>query len=80
MHTYDAMDLYKQALKISPNDAQTYMLLGNAHYLRGEIEKSIASYRAAIKIEPENDEHKLVYIQVLDEYIDKKRKGELESA
>ena len=56
------------------------MLLGNAHYLRGEIENSIASYRAAIKIEPENDEHKLVYIQVLDEYIDKKRRGELESA
>ena len=59
-----------------PNDAQTYLLLGNGHYLQGDIEKAIAAYRAAIKLEPENDEHKLVCQLVLDEYIDKKRNGE----
>ena len=52
------------------------MLLGNAHYLKGDMEESIASYRASISIEPENDEFRLVYTQVLDEYIDKKRNGE----
>ena len=52
------------------------MLLGNAHYLKGEVEQAIASYRASINISPENDEYRLVYTQVLDEYIDKKRNGE----
>ena len=51
------------------------MLLGNAHYLNNEIEQAIASYRASINIAPENDEYRLVYTQVLDEYIDKKRSG-----
>ena len=67
-----AMDLYKEALRVVPNDAETYMLLGNAHYLDGDIQKAIASYRSSIDIEPENDEHRLVYIQVLDEYIKQK--------
>ena len=75
----EAMEMYKKALQLSPNNAQTYMLLGNAHYLQSDIEKAISSYRAAIKIEPDNDEHKLVYYQVMDEYIDKKRRGELEN-
>ena len=52
------------------------MLLGNAHYLKGEIEQSIAAYRASINIEPENDEYRLICTQILDEYIDKKRNGE----
>ena len=72
-----AMNLYKEALRAKPNDAETYMLLGNAHYLDGVVEQAIASYRSSIAIEPENDEYKLIYNQVLDEYIDKKRKGEL---
>jgi Mrp family chromosome partitioning ATPase len=46
---------------------------GLAHYLNNEIEKAIAAYRAAINIEPDNDEHKLIYSTVLEEYIDKKR-------
>ena len=71
-----AMDLYKQVLRIKPNNARTYMLLGNAHYLKGEIEQSIAAYRASINIEPENDEYRLICTQILDEYIDKKRNGE----
>ena len=71
-----AMDLYKEALRLKPNSAETYMLLGNAHYLKGEIEQSIGSYRSSINISPENDEYRLIYTQVLDEYIDKKRNGE----
>ena len=68
---------YDKAIELNPNNAETYMLLGNAHYLQGDIEMAIASYRSSIKIEPDNDEHKLVYYQVLDEYIDRKRKGDV---
>ncbi|MBQ3818846.1 tetratricopeptide repeat protein, partial [bacterium] len=71
-----AQDLYKECLHIKPNSAETYMLLGNAHYLKGEIEQAMASYKAAINISPENDEFRLIYSQIADEYIDKKRAGE----
>ena len=71
-----AMDLYKECLRLKPNSAETYMLLGNAHYLKGEIEQAIGSYKSSINISPENDEYRLIYTQVLDEYIDKKRNGQ----
>ena len=69
-----AMNMYKDALHAKPNDPETYMLLGNAHYLDGDIEKAIASYRSSINIAPENDEYRLVYTQVLDEYAREKFK------
>ena len=71
----EAVEVYKTILHQAPNDASTYLLLGNGHYLQGDIEKAIAAYRAAINIEPSNDEHKLIYNLVMDEYIDKKRSG-----
>ena len=66
-----AINMYKEALRAEPNDAETYMLLGNAHYLDGDIEKAIASYRTSMGIAPENDEYKLIYNQIIEEYIDK---------
>ena len=48
------------------------MLTANAYYMQNNLEKALVSYRDAIKMAPDNDEYKLVYIQVLDEYIDKK--------
>ena len=69
------MDLYKKVLSIKPNDAESYMLLGNAHYLKGEMEFALGAYKSAITIAPENDEYKLVYVQTLDEYVDKKNQG-----
>ena len=46
-------------------------------YMKNEIERSIYSYRAAVNLRPENDEYKLVFIQVLEDYIDEARKGDL---
>ena len=45
--------------------------------MNNEIERSIFSYRAAVNLRPENDEYKLVFIQVLDDYIEAERKGDL---
>ena len=45
--------------------------------MKNEIERSIFSYRAAVNLKPENDEYKLVFIQVLDDYLEENRKGEL---
>ena len=74
--TEEAVQMYLKILRFAPNDAGTYLLLGNGHYLLGEIEKAVAAYRAAINLDLANDEYKLVYNLVLEEYIDKKRAGE----
>ena len=65
----DAIELYKKALRVQPNVAETYMLLGNAHYLDNDIEQAIQAYRASINLEPTNDEYRLVYSQVMDDYV-----------
>ena len=41
------------------------------------IEDSLKSYRYAVNLVPENDEYKLVYIQLLEDYIVEERSGEL---
>ena len=65
----ESVDLYKQALRVTPNDAEIYMLLGNAHYLDNDIEKAIASYKSSIALAPDNDEYRLIYSQVVEDYV-----------
>ena len=77
---YDgAEDFYKKALRINKMDASLYVLIGNIYYMRGEIERSIPSYRAAVNLRPENDEYKLVFIQILNDYLQEARKDEIVS-
>ena len=45
------------------------MLLGNTHYLDNDIEQAISSYRASIELAPDNDEYRLVYSQVIEDYV-----------
>ena len=45
--------------------------------MNNDIERAIHSYRAAVNMRPENDEYKLVFIQVLEDYIKDARKGDL---
>ena len=45
--------------------------------MSGQVERSIYSYRAAVNLRPENDEYKLVFIQVLEDYIEESRKDDL---
>ena len=45
--------------------------------MNNEVERSIYSYKAAVGLRPENDEFKLVYIQVLEDYIEDLRKDEI---
>ena len=68
---------YKEALKISQLDPDLYILIANTYYMNNEIERSIYSYKAAVGLSPENDEFKLVYIQVIEDYIEESRKDEV---
>ena len=44
------------------------------------IARSIYSYRAAVNMRPENDEYKLVFIQVLDDFVEDYRKEDIVAA
>ena len=68
---------YKEALKINKLDPSIYVLIANVYYMNNEIERSIYSYRASVNMRPENDEYKLVFIQVLEDYIEQQRKGDI---
>ena len=75
---YDkAESQYREALKINKLDPSIFVLIANTYYMNNEIERSIFSYRAAVNLRPENDEYKLVFIQVLEDYINDARKGDL---
>jgi Flp pilus assembly protein TadD, contains TPR repeats len=67
-----AHEQYNKLIDLNRKDAVAYMSQGNAYYMQNNIEKALVSYRDAIKTAPDNDEYKLVYIQILDEYIDRK--------
>ena len=73
----EAEEQYREALKINKLDASIFVLIANVYYMNQEIERSIYSYRAAVNLKPENDEYKLVFIQVLDDYIEEARKDDL---
>ena len=71
----EAIEVYKQALRVDQNNAEIYCLLGNAHYLDNDVEKAIMSYRASITLEPTNDEYRLIYSQVVEDYMKTIREG-----
>ena len=69
----EAIEYYKKALNAEPNNAQTYALLGSAHYLDNDIEQAVGAYRSAISISPDNDEYRLIYSQVMEDYVNSVR-------
>ena len=72
-----AEERYKLALKINKLDPSIYVLVANVFFMNHEVEKSLTSYRAAVNLRPENDEYKLVFIQVLEDFIAESRKDEV---
>jgi cytochrome c-type biogenesis protein CcmH/NrfG len=65
----EAIEYYKKALRIEQNNPETYMLLGNVHYLNNDLEQSVQAYRASISLAPDNDEYRLIYSQVMEDYV-----------
>ena len=67
----------REALKINKMDPSIYVLIANVYYMNNQIERSIYSYRAAVNLRPENDEYKLVFIQVLEDFLAEHRKEDI---
>ena len=49
----EAIEAYKQAVKINPDDADAHYNLGLAYGISGMYKKAIASFKQAIRIDPE---------------------------
>jgi tetratricopeptide (TPR) repeat protein len=46
-------DVYKHAVEINPNDAESHYYLGTAYHNRGRYQDAIAAYKKAIRIKPD---------------------------
>ena len=49
-----AIEAYKQAIRINPDDADTHFFLGDAYYELGFYEDAIESFKQAIRINPDD--------------------------
>lgn len=59
------VESYQKALEIKPDDPDLYLGLGNAWIAKGEVEKAIALYQSAIRINPGLSEAKFKLEQLI---------------
>ena len=69
-----AVDAFKKALSIQPNNADAYYNLGNVLHKQGKLEEAVEAYKKLISIKPDNAEAYLNIGNVLHE------QGKLEEA
>lgn len=52
----ESIEVYKEALKISPDNNEIHLNLGVAYYYNKEIDNAISEYTKAINLKPENSD------------------------
>ena len=62
----------KKVLEINPANANAFTLLGNIYVMQHDLRSAVSCYKQAVDILPENDEIKLIYLEIVQEYINKK--------
>ncbi len=67
-----ALDVYKKASELSPKDAKTHTFIGNTYFMLDDLENAIYTYRKALVYNEKSQENKLVYLEILQEYIKRK--------
>ena len=68
----EALDVYKKASQLQPEEAKTYTFIGNTYFMLDDLENAVYTYRKALEHNKESIENKLVYIEILQEYIKRK--------
>ena len=68
----EAIDIFKKALLLQPIDTNIFTLLGNSYVMKNELELATISYKSAIDNDSENDELKLIYLEIIKELINNK--------
>ena len=68
----EAIDCYQKASAICPNDAKIYSFIGNTYFMAQDLPNAVYTYRKALQYDDKSIENKLVYIEILQEYIKRK--------
>ena len=71
----EAIECYQKASAICPDDAKIYSFIGNTYFMLEDLPNAIYTYRKALCCDDKSIENKLVYIEILQEYINKKERN-----
>ena len=50
----DAIEIFKFNISLFPNSSNTYDSLGEAYFIKGDLEEARQNYKRAIEVDPEN--------------------------
>ena len=70
----EAIDTYKRSLELTENKTMVYVFIANAYMLNSNMKDAINYYRLAMKSTKDNAEITLIYIDILNEFIEGKIK------
>ena len=73
----EAIELYKSAIRLVPAEEKRgrsilCVFIANAYMLLEDIHNAIDYYRKALKEAPENNEVRLIYVEIMNAYITRK--------
>ena len=68
----NALKCYKKADEIKPNVPSIMILSANVDALRGDLKSAINTYRKAVSLSKDNGELKLIYYDLIKDFISKK--------
>lgn len=65
-----ALVCLREASKIEPSNVEVHLLLGDAYRIQGQLDKALASYQKALKVDPDNEEALQKVLKIQPENID----------
>ena len=71
----EALMLYKISAKLTDNNAKILTFIANTYVLLNDIVSASIYYKKAIKKAPKDNEIKLIYLELANNYIEKKMRG-----
>ena len=70
----EAIELYKNAARLSFEKPKIFVFIANAYMLLKDTHNAIKYYRKALREAPDNNEVRLIYVETMNEYIIRKIK------
>lgn len=65
-----ALVCLREAAKLEPENIEAHLLLGDAYRIQGQLDKALAAYQKALKVDPENEDALQKVLKIQPENID----------
>ena len=65
-----ALVCLREAARLKPENVEAHLLLGDAYRIQGQLEKALAAYQKALKVDPENEDALQKVLKIQPENID----------